>query len=98
MLTKRRSPSSSHRPPDPDRLELAQQLDDLALLAKLDPVAAVGDELARGAEHVDDQHAGIEQITRPNIGGLPSLSVSDTQPIVRIADVEDRGLRQGRPA
>src|SRR4030095_12937418 len=43
----------------PRRFELAQQLDDLALLAKLDPVAAMGDKLAGCAQHIDDEDARI---------------------------------------
>ncbi len=42
-------------------LKLAEQLDDLALLAKLDAVAAVGDELPGGAQHIGDEHHGIDE-------------------------------------
>src|SRR4030095_13281873 len=77
----------------PRRFELAQQLDDLALLAKLDPVAAMGDKLAGGAQHIDDEDAKIgnhqaEHRRAPQPQGQRYAANGED------ADVKDGGLGQ----
>ena len=92
-MTKLRSPSSSHRPPEPEASNSRKQLDDFALLAKLDPVAAVGDELACRAHHIDDQDSGIgDHQPEHRRASQPQGQryAADRQD----ADVEDRRLRQ----
>ena len=76
------------------RLQFAQQLDDFTLLAKLKPIAAVGDELAGSAEDVDGENAriGDHQAEHRRTAQLERQSrATDGQE----ANVKDRGLGKG---